>query len=63
MSRFRIDPNFAERAAGLLFVGGGVGWALHPAWGLVAAGGVILSFDVLDWLLTWKRTAQAKGAD
>lgn len=64
MSRWvkKINPNLAERAAGLACVGGGVGWAVSPAWGVVAVGALILGFDVLDWLLTWAK-AQPKGTD
>jgi hypothetical protein len=57
-----VDANVAERLVGLCLVGGGIGWAIHPAWGLASAGGLILVFDVLDWLLTWAN-AKPKGTE
>ena len=55
----RVDANAAERVAGLALVGGGVAyWSLPAA--AVCLGSLILAFDVLDWLLTWK--AAQKGA-
>ena len=67
MSRFRrlaslVDANTAERLVGVSLVGGGVALVSVPA-SLVVVGGLILAFDVLDWLLTWKRTATVKGQE
>ena len=55
----RVDANAAERVAGLALVGGGVACWDGPA-AAVCLGSLILAFDVLDWLLTWK--AAQKGA-
>lgn len=57
-----VNPATAERLAGLAAVGIGVGCATQPAWGLTTVGGLVLAFDVLDWVLTWAN-ARPRGTD
>lgn len=48
LSASGIDRGDVVYGCGTLLVGGGVGWATAPAWGLVAAGGALLASCVMQ---------------
>lgn len=48
--RFGVDRSDAVFAAGALLVGVGLGWAVHPAWGLCAVGCLVVLGYLLQFL-------------
>ena len=44
-----IDASDARFLLGAGLLGGGLGWALAPAWGLVAVGVLVVAPNLVEW--------------
>lgn len=49
VERIGADRSDAVYLAGTALVGGGLGWATAPAWGVVAVGGLVIAGYLLQF--------------
>ena len=45
-----VDKSDARFLLGMGLIGGGLAWAIAPAWGAVAVGALIVAPNVVEWV-------------